>query len=173
MHMTRAIRSATVVAAVTIAGTLVAAQDARTSEGADDFEQPLARHWTISVPARAYTAPSRDAMHGSVLVLEPDGDDVYVLVKGTERWSGGVIEGDVLFPSNENNLLGIIYNFEKSGDRTDFGVIYIPITISTSAGRSIPNSVCRSSATQRSSRKSGSTSNWRSSNRWRTSTSAT
>jgi hypothetical protein len=31
----------------------------------------------------------------------------------------------VLFPSAEDNYLGFIYNFQRTGDRTDFGVVYI------------------------------------------------
>jgi len=94
-------------------------------EVVDDFEQPLSRHWIVSRPARARLAPSNDPRHGNVLVLEPDGDDVYVLLKGTEVSSGGVLEADVLFPSAEDNYLGFIYNFQRTGERTDFGVVYI------------------------------------------------
>ena len=91
----------------------------------DDFEQPLSRQWTVSRPERTHTAASNDPLHGAVLVLEADGDDVYLLLKGTESSSGGVMEADVLFPSPEDSYLGFIYNFQRTAERTDFGVVYI------------------------------------------------
>jgi len=113
--MIRAIGTAVIVSALLAGGGTIA----------DDFEQPLARQWIASRPERTYVASSGDAQHHNVLVLEPDGDDVYVLLKETERANGGILEADVLFPSAEDNYLGIIYNFQKTAERTDFGVIYI------------------------------------------------
>ena len=113
--MIRAIGTAVIVSALLAGGGTIA----------DDFEQPLARQWIASRPERTYVASSGDAQHHNVLVLEPDGDDVYVLLKETERANGGILEADVLFPSAEDNYLGIIYNFQKTAMRTDFGVIYI------------------------------------------------
>jgi len=92
---------------------------------ADDFEGPLALHWTLSRPARLHTADSGDPAHRRVLVLEPDGDDVYALAKGTAAWTGGVIEGDVRFPSATDSYLGILYGFRATAARTDFGVLYV------------------------------------------------
>ena len=67
----------------------------------DDFEQPLSTHWIVSRPERAHVAPSKDPQHG------------------------GVLEADVLFPSSEDNYPGLIYNFQRTSARTDFGVVYI------------------------------------------------
>jgi hypothetical protein len=92
---------------------------------ADDFEGSLAVHWEISRASSVRTATSNDPAHGKVLVLEPDGDDVYALAKGTARWQGARLEGDVLFPSNESSYLGVVYNFQRNGARADFGVVYI------------------------------------------------
>jgi hypothetical protein len=93
--------------------------------GFDDFDAPLGTHWTASVPSRARIVASGDSAHGNVLALEPDGDDVYVLLKRTDRWTGGALEGDVRFPSREDNYLGVIYGFRRTPARTDFGVVYI------------------------------------------------
>ena len=91
----------------------------------DDFEHGMG-HWEPSTPARIRTIPSGDPAHGHVLLLEPDGDDVYALNQGDEeRWTGATLEGDVRFPTTESNLLGVIYNFQRSGDRADFGAVYI------------------------------------------------
>lgn len=90
----------------------------------DNFEHGMG-HWEPSAPARIRTIASGDPAHGQVLLLEPDGDDIYALIKGTDRWSGARLEGDVRFPTAESNLLGVIYNFQRSGDRADFGAVYI------------------------------------------------
>jgi hypothetical protein len=81
--------------------------------------------WMVSRPDRIRTLDSKDPKHGHVLLLESDGDDVYAMLKGTEAWRGARIDADVQFPTDENNLLGIIYNYRKRGARTDFGAVYI------------------------------------------------
>jgi hypothetical protein len=90
----------------------------------DDFEHGLGQ-WTVSRAPRIRTVPSGDSAHGQVMLLEPDGDDVLALVKGSESWRGVRFEGDVLFPTNESNYLGVAYNYQRRAGRADFGVIYI------------------------------------------------
>lgn len=90
---------------------------------ADDFEDGLSG-WEIAGDRGVYLLDSGDPEHGSVMVLHPWGD-VYALVRESEAWGGVRMEGDVLFPDDEHNYLGMVYAFQKSGERTDFGLIYI------------------------------------------------
>ncbi len=89
----------------------------------DNFEGDL-RQWKIVSAPDVVIRDSKDPDHGKVMVLIPNGD-VYALVRGSDRWNGIRMEGDVLFPTNESNYLGIIYNFQAGGSRTEFGNIYI------------------------------------------------
>ena len=91
----------------------------------DDFDHPLGKHWIVSRPSRVRIIDSRDPAHGSVMQLQPDGDDVYALIRETAGWAGGAIEGDMRFPPSEDSYLGVIYDFRATQQRTDFGVIYI------------------------------------------------
>lgn len=56
--------------------------------------------------------------------LEPDGA-VYALIKNSDRWGSVRVEGEVLFPDDGDNYMGLIYNFTQRATRTDFGSIYI------------------------------------------------
>jgi hypothetical protein len=53
------------------------------------------------------------------------GAPVHALVKGSEGWTNIKVEGDVLFPENEHNYMGLIYNYNVRGPRVDYGCIYI------------------------------------------------
>ena len=90
---------------------------------ADDFEAGLSG-WDVHGSSGVFVQDSGDPEHGSVLVLRPHGD-VHALIRGTEAWAGVRLEGQVLFPEDVNNYLGIVYNLHRSGDRLDFGNIYI------------------------------------------------
>ena len=90
----------------------------------EDFEQDLAR-WEIVGPQAIEIRNSGDPVHGRVLVLENDGWDVYALIRDSDTWGGVRIEGDVLFPDDQHNYLGVLYNYRRSATRTDFGNIYI------------------------------------------------
>jgi hypothetical protein len=90
----------------------------------DDFENGLGR-WTVSRAPHIRTVPSDDPSHRQVMLLEPDGDDVLAVVKGSESWPGVRLDGDVLFPTSESNYLGVAYNFRRRGERADFGLVYI------------------------------------------------
>ena len=89
----------------------------------DDFEGGLDR-WLIVGDSSAALHRLDDPAHGQLLVLRPRGD-VYALVPGSEAWGGLRMEGDVLFPDDEHNYLGLLYAFREEGERTDFGLIYI------------------------------------------------
>lgn len=89
----------------------------------DGFENGL-KGWELYGKGGVFVMKTDDANHGSVLVLRPQGD-VYALVRGSEKWGGKRIEGDVLFPSGLDNYFGVVYNFHRQGNRTDFGLIYI------------------------------------------------
>lgn len=89
----------------------------------DAFERGSAQ-WEIVGPTAIRVEPSGDPRHGGVLVLEPNGD-VYALARGSEAWDAARIDGEAMFPTDEDNYLGVIYNFQRRGARTDFGLIYI------------------------------------------------
>jgi len=89
----------------------------------EDFEAGLGR-WEVSPRNAAVILDSRDRARGRVLALVPQGD-VYALIKGSEHWGAVRLEGEALFPSDEDNYLGVIYNFRRRRERADFGVVYI------------------------------------------------
>lgn len=80
--------------------------------------------WVIVGASDITIRSTSDTRHGHVLSLVPNGD-VYALIKGSDQWGEIRMEGDVLFPTKEQNYLGVIYNFQRREARTDFGVIYI------------------------------------------------
>lgn len=88
----------------------------------EDFESGLSQ-WELTGPSGISTRHI-GGEHGDVFVLTPDGD-VYALIVGSEHWGGVRMEGEVLFPHDEHNYLGVIYNYRRRGLRTDFGSIYI------------------------------------------------
>jgi hypothetical protein len=100
---------------------VTAAQDAPVFT--DDFENGLAR-WDITGDRFVSTRLTDDAAHRQVMQLETGGD-VLALINGSERWGPVRLEGDVLFPTDEDNYLGVAYNHQRRGDRDDFGLIYI------------------------------------------------
>jgi hypothetical protein len=89
----------------------------------DDFESGLAK-WETYGPGTSVLRTAPDAAHGRVMALVPNGD-AYALITGSARFGPARIEGDVLFPDDTDNYLGVIYNFARRNGRTDFGVIYI------------------------------------------------
>lgn len=89
----------------------------------EDFSNGLDR-WEIVGTDRFEIIDSGDPAHGPALELLPDGN-VYALIRGSETWGNVRIEGDVLFPTDEHNYLGLLYHHTRRGDRADFGNIYI------------------------------------------------
>ena len=90
----------------------------------DDFSGGLGA-WEISDPEAIYTRDSGDPQHGQVMVLNPAHARLHALISGSETWSMYRIEGDVLFPTDEHNYLGFIYNYIERNGRADLGSIYI------------------------------------------------
>jgi hypothetical protein len=90
----------------------------------DDFESGLAG-WEISDPAAIRTLETGDPSHGAVLLLSPAHAKLHALIRGSDAWEGYRIEGEVLFPQDVHNYLGLIYNYARRGDRVDLGSIYI------------------------------------------------
>ncbi|MFC1481994.1 hypothetical protein ACFL6E_07100 [Candidatus Neomarinimicrobiota bacterium] len=89
----------------------------------DDFENDLSR-WELVGEHAIAIKESDDPEHGQVLVLQPAGL-VYALVKDSDQWGPLRVEGDILFPRDEHNYFGLIYNCAKTRSRTDFGSVYI------------------------------------------------
>jgi hypothetical protein len=89
----------------------------------DDFSDGLAK-WDLMGEQAIMIIDSKDPDHGKVLMLRPDGI-VYALIKDSDQWGGIRVEGELLFPTDEHNYLGLIYNYTHNISRTDFGSIYI------------------------------------------------
>ena len=89
----------------------------------DRFDEGLDR-WEIIGPRGVRIIDSGDPAHGQVLELTPHGD-VLALVRDSAAWGDLRLDADVLFPSDENNYLGVAWDVERRGERTDFGLVYI------------------------------------------------
>jgi hypothetical protein len=89
----------------------------------EDFEGDLSR-WRLYGDEAVSRRLLPDLSHRGVLVLAPNGD-VHALITGSEAWPSIRFEGDFRFPSDTGTYLGVVYNFQQHGGRTDFGVIYI------------------------------------------------
>ncbi len=90
----------------------------------DDFENGPDQ-WEISNPEAIAILDSGDSDHGKVLRMAPADARLHALIRGSDRWRGYRIEGDVLFPDDKHNYLGFIYNLRKTEQRVDLGSIYI------------------------------------------------
>jgi len=90
----------------------------------EDFETGLGK-WDISESDKIQLVDSGDPEHGKVMELTPGGEFVRALIKDSEGMNNYSIEADLLFPKKEHNYFGLIYNFQQSNTRTDFGSIYI------------------------------------------------
>jgi len=91
---------------------------------ADAFESGLDR-WQILGEHGVALRQTNDSHHGAVLELTPNGDDVAVLIRGSEGWSGVRVEGDMLFPTEGQSYLGLLYNHTTRDARRDFGLVYV------------------------------------------------
>lgn len=89
----------------------------------DDFERGLDA-WEVYGDSGVMIRDSGDPKHGHVLLLRPQGD-VLALIRGSEGWGPVRVEGDVLFPTDEQNCLGVVYDYHRTENRRDFGVAYI------------------------------------------------
>lgn len=80
--------------------------------------------WEVHGTDAVRVRPSGDAAHGHVLELTPNGD-VLALIRGSERWAGVRLEGEMRFPTDVNNYLGLAWGAARTGARWDFGLIYV------------------------------------------------
>jgi hypothetical protein len=90
----------------------------------DDFEGEL-EGWQISNAQAIAVSDTGEPGHGRVLKMAPAGAKLHALIRGSERWGRYRIEGEVLFPTDEHNYLGFIYNYREREGRVDLGSIYI------------------------------------------------
>ncbi|MCP3956465.1 MAG: hypothetical protein GY719_01290 [bacterium] len=90
----------------------------------DDFESDLSG-WLLSNPQAVTIIDSGAPDHGHVLRMAAADARMTALIRGSEHWRGYRIEGEVLFPDNVHNYLGLIYNYTESERRIDLGSIYI------------------------------------------------
>jgi len=90
----------------------------------DDFEGTL-EGWQISDPAVIRAVDSGDPGHGRVLEMAPRAAQADALIRGSEAWAAYRVEAEVLFPTDEQNYLGIIYHYCEREGRADFGSLYI------------------------------------------------
>jgi hypothetical protein len=89
----------------------------------DNFEGNLSG-WELNDAAAVKIIDSQDPNQGKVLVLTPN-SNVSALIKNSNQWGSLRVEGKMLFPKNEHNYLGFIYNYKKSTKREDFGLLYV------------------------------------------------
>lgn len=104
----------------------------------DDFEKGLEK-WDIGFPGKVRIADSGDAAHGKVLAFHPGGPAVYALIKGSGNWTNIKIEGDVFFPTDIIHYMGLVYNYNLSGIRADFGSILVYGSLGNTLPYFVPN----------------------------------
>lgn len=90
----------------------------------DDFENGLSK-WELVTSHKVKIIKSKDPVHQHVMALYPHGPAVYALIKNSDKWNNYCIEGDFLFPINHHHYLGFIYNYNETGNRVDFGSIFV------------------------------------------------
>jgi len=90
----------------------------------DDFEKGL-KKWDLVNGDKIEIIDSNNSEHGQVLCLHSGGEAVYALIKNSQNWTNIKIEGDICFPWYTCSYLGLIYNYNVKGPRTDFGSIFI------------------------------------------------
>jgi hypothetical protein len=89
----------------------------------EDFEGDLSGWRLVGAPS-IEVIESKDANHGRVLVLGPNGGS-RAWIEESDQWGPVRVEADCLFPNDNHNYLGLIYNYTQSDTRTDYGNIYI------------------------------------------------
>jgi hypothetical protein len=90
----------------------------------DDFEKGLNK-WDLNVAQNIQIIESGQGEHGKVLALISGGEFVRAMIKGSEGWNRYKIEADFLFPDSGHSYMGLIYHYNRSEGRTDFGSIYV------------------------------------------------
>jgi hypothetical protein len=89
----------------------------------DNFEGNLSG-WEINNTESVKIIDSQNPKQGKVLALTPN-SNVSALIKNSDKWGSLRIEGKMLFPKKVHNYLGFIYNYQKSTEREDFGLLYV------------------------------------------------
>ena len=90
----------------------------------DDFEKGLGK-WDMVNADKIEIIDTNDPKHGKALCLYAGGEAVYALIKGSDGWTDIKVEGDVYFPWYTVAYMGLIYNYQVRGPRTDFGSVFI------------------------------------------------
>jgi hypothetical protein len=90
----------------------------------DDFEGAL-EGWSITDPAAIRTVDSHDSVHGRILEMAPHDAQLGAFIRDSEAWGAYRVEGEVLFPTDEHNYLGIVYHYRERDGRADFGSLYL------------------------------------------------
>jgi len=90
----------------------------------DDFEKGTVK-WDFVNPDKTKIVDSGDPRHDKVLSLHSGGEAVYALIKGSHGWTNIKVEGDVFFPFYYHHYMGLIYNYNVTGTRVDFGSIFL------------------------------------------------
>lgn len=89
----------------------------------ENFEGDLSA-WNINDTASVKIIESEDPNHKNVMELIPNGK-VLALIEKSDQFGPMQIEGEMLFPKEESNYLGFIYNYNKKNHREDFGLLYV------------------------------------------------
>ncbi len=89
----------------------------------DDFNGDLSG-WELINKEFIKIIDSNDPDHGKALALYPNGT-VHALIKNSEKWGAVRVEAQILFPDDNHNYFGLIYNFTQENSRIDFGSLYI------------------------------------------------
>jgi hypothetical protein len=100
-----------------------ASQNTGVNRFSDDFEHGI-EGWRIIGENGVRIKSSGNPVHGSVLEMVPNGD-VSAIIKHSEKWGRVRLEGEMLFPTNDDNYLGFVYNLTEHHRRQDFGLIYV------------------------------------------------
>lgn len=91
----------------------------------EDFEHDLSR-WRVTQPQWLHIVESGDPAHGKVLQMDPGGGThSFALIRGSGKWAGVRIEGDVLFPDDSDSYMGLMYGYREREGRIDYASIYI------------------------------------------------
>ena len=120
----KTLRYLTIIFLIVVSTTLVMSKAKQAISFAEDFEKGLGK-WDLVNADKIRIEDSGDSAHGKVMTLYTGGEAVYALIKGSDGWTDYKIEGDIFFPEYTCSYLGLIYNYNVRGPRTDFGSIFI------------------------------------------------
>ncbi|MDW3195064.1 MAG: hypothetical protein R8G66_22010 [Cytophagales bacterium] len=90
----------------------------------EDFETGLSK-WKITNKTKIQVVESGDDQRGKVLALYPAEASVYAIIDNSNKWNRYSVEGYVKFPENHHHYMGLIYNYQESSHRADFGSVHL------------------------------------------------